>query len=134
MTNAKLLESLGVIILYRMVNQGLRLEAQKAWGTILKHPSDVNIGYEAGSVLTEQIDEIDISVIQNWYNDLFEGVVLERFPSFRPAPKTENKRAILNGNVAHFRGELPHCYAIYMDFQELDKRCARLERVLSMMS
>ncbi|WP_103108589.1 hypothetical protein [Brevibacillus reuszeri] len=134
MTNAKLLESLGVIILYRMVNQGLRLEAQQAWGSILKHPSDAYMRDEAGRALTEQVDEIDINVIQNWYNNLFEGLVLERFPSFRPAPKTDKKKAILNGNVAHFCGELPQCYAIYVDYQELDKRCARLERVLFMMS
>lgn len=132
MTVAKLIALLGNIILYRLGTEQLHSQAYNAWNTIHNEGA-----YNGLSLLEDylhvcdgDIEKVDIQVLQKWYNTLFESIVLDRFPLFSPAPRSETRRAFRHGKVLHFYGEFPNCYVLFTNIQDMEQRFTRLERIL----
>ncbi|GED34132.1 hypothetical protein P9G84_31605 [Brevibacillus centrosporus] len=131
MTIAEMLEQVGVILLYRVIGRQSLIQAQHAWKLLRRNRHYAhNFIFEFTVFHPSDVEAVDLRSVQNWYNAMFESIVLERFPQFVPIINSNEKRAFLYGSVEHLYGEYGDSYPLYSDYRELQQRLLRLERLL----
>lgn len=134
MTKDIIFDQVSIILLYRLSKNVYEKKAQEAWKRLRQQRHNFHDFFTDFTFFhIESVDLVELDVIRDWYNLIFEKIVLERFPMFLTSC-IDQKKAFMYKGILHLYGNYPGLYPIYLHYHELEKRLLRLERVLQVLA
>lgn len=83
------------------------------------------------SLPVSEIDNINYKIFWRIYDELFEDIVLEKFPFFIPAHEYYGAKCFKYNGKIYLDGDDYDCYPYYLDRFALDERLIELKKELA---